>query len=308
MESSPAFMARPPGGQRAVARAACGYALLALFGLTRVPAAPALVLPITEQTIAVPVEVRSPDGTLVHQTIAVRIVRAAATHRRPFLVLHHGRGAEPAERTALGLASYSANARYFAARGFVVLVPTRIGYGVSGGPDLEYTGECAFKRVASGVAAAVSETRQLLRYAAQLPYVDGARGIVAGESFGGLVAVAVASSDIPGVAAAINFSGGDGGDLRRHVDKPCRPDQMSETLARYGKGNRLPTLWLYSANDRVWGPVYPQRWFADFVAAGGQGQFVALPADKNNGHFIFNRNAQAWQPAVESFLARLGFP
>jgi dienelactone hydrolase len=308
MDLSLVLTRRVPAGQRAPAHAACGFALLALCGLSRVPAAQLVTTQIIEETIAVPVELRAPNGAVVHQTIAVRITREAATRRRPFLVLHHGRGADPTERTALGLATYSANARYFASRGFVVMVPTRVGYGVSGGPDVEYTGECAYKRFADGVAVAVSETRQLLRYAAQFPYVDAGHGIVVGESFGGLVAVAVASSDIPGVVATINFSGGDGGDLRRHVDRPCRPDQMSETLARYGKANRLPTLWLYSANDRVWGPVYPQRWFAAFVAAGGQGQFVALPADKNNGHYIFNRNPVAWQPPFEKFAAGLPLP
>jgi hypothetical protein len=35
---------------------------------------------------------------------------------------------------------------------------------------------------------------------------------------------------------------------------------------------------------------------------------VALPADKNNGHFIFNRNALAWQPRFETFVAGLPLP
>jgi hypothetical protein len=104
--------------------------------------------------------------------------------------------------------------------------------------------------------------------------------------------------------AAVNISGGDGGNARTRADEPCRPDQMRETFARYGSANRLPTLWMYSANDRVWGPVYPRQWFAAFTHAGGRGQFVELPADKNNGHYIFNRNAAAWHPAFEAFLGQ----
>ncbi len=276
------------------------FALVSLLAPSPSPAAE-----IIEQTIEVPVQVQVPGGPEVRQDIVVTIVREAATGRRPFLVLLHGRGASQAERTAMGVQSYPANSRYFASMGFVVLVPTRVGYGVSRGPDVEYTGKCASKHFADGAAVAVSETRQVLRYAERLAYVDPDHGIVVGESFGGLVAIAIAASDIRGVAAAVNISGGDGGDVRTRVDEPCRPDQMRETFAGYGSANRLPTLWMYSANDRVWGPVYPRQWFAAFTQAGGRGQFVGLPADKNNGHYIFNRNAAAWHPAFESFLAGL---
>ena len=260
---------------------------------------------IIEQTIEVPVQVQPRDGPEVRQNIAVTIVREATADRRPFLVLLHGRGTSPAERTAMGLKTYPANSRYFASKGFVVLVPTRVGYGVSRGPDVEYTGTCQSKHFADGVAVAVIETRQVLRYAERLAYVDPDHGIVVGESFGGLVAIAIAADDIRGVVAAVNISGGDGGNVRTRVDEPCRPDQMRETFARYGSANRLPTLWMYSANDRMWGPVYPKQWFAAFTQAGGRGQFVDLPADKNNGHYIFSRNAAAWHPAFESFLAGL---
>jgi dienelactone hydrolase len=260
---------------------------------------------IIEQTIEVPVQVQPRDGPEVRQNIAVTIVREATADRRPFLVLLHGRGTSPAERTAMGLKTYPANSRYFASKGFVVLVPTRVGYGVSRGPDVEYTGTCQSKHFVDGAAVAVVETRQVLRYAERLAYVDPDHGIVVGESFGGLVAIAIAADDIRGVVAAVNISGGDGGNVRTRIDEPCRPDQMRETFARYGSANRLPTLWMYSANDRVWGPVYPKQWFAAFTQAGGRGQFVDLPADKNNGHYIFSRNAAAWHPAFESFLAGL---
>jgi dienelactone hydrolase len=201
--------------------------------------------------------------------------------------------------------NYPANSRYFASLGYTVLVPTRIGYGVTAGPDVEYTGECASKRFADGAAVAVAETREIVRHAQGLAGVDPERGIVVGESFGGLVAIAVAASGIRGVRAAVNISGGDGGDARTRPDEPCRPDLLRETFAAYGRANRIPTLWMYSANDRVWGNVYPRQWFEAYLQAGGRGQFVQLPADKNNGHYIFNRNAAAWHPAFERFLAGL---
>jgi dienelactone hydrolase len=239
--------------------------------------------------------------------IAVTVVRSSLPGRHPFLVLEHGRAGDAAERGRLALPIYPANARYFATHGFSVLIPLRLGYGSAAGPDLEFTGECDDKRFADGVAPAISETRALLRFAASLPYIDAHRGLILGESFGGLVAIAAAAAHLPGVVGVINIAGGDGGDTLHRPAQPCGADRMSQAFASYGATSRLPSLWLYSANDRLWGTAYPKQWFAAFVGAGGNGEFVLLPADKNNGHYIFNRNAQAWHPAVERFIAKLGF-
>ncbi len=269
------------------------------------PDAPAAEL--VERVERVAMAVPAPDGHTERREIVVTVVREDRAGHHPFIVLEHGRGVDAPARAAIGMQAYPANARYFAALGFVVVVPTRIGYGISGGPDVEYTGDCGSKRYAPGIGAALAETRQLLDHVATLPHVDRTRGVILGESFGGLLAIAAASLDLPGVRAAVNFAGGDGGDSLRHVDQPCQPDRLRAAFAAYGATSRVPTLWLYSRNDRVWGAEYPKGWFAAFRAAGGRGEFVELAADKNNGHYIFNRNPPAWQPAVERFLAQNGF-
>lgn len=258
-----------------------------------------------ELRVSVPVQVLAANGARVSQAIAVSVLYRPSAGKHPFLILEHGRASEPGARQALGLASYPANARYFAGLGFVVLIPTRIGYGVSGGPDVEYTGECGDKHFAAGVTAAVLETAQIIDYAASLKFVDARHGLVLGESFGGVVAIAAAAARLPGLVAAVNIAGGDGGDSVLRPDEPCRPDRLAETFRSYGRTERLPTLWLYSANDRVWGSAYPGIWFSAFTAAGGNGRFVGLPADKNNGHYIFNRNPAAWHPAFERFIEPL---
>ena len=152
----------------------------------------------------------------------------------------------------------------------------------------------------------IAETRRILIYLQNMPYVNTSRGLVIGESFGGLGAIATASSDIKAIRGVINISGGDGGSLE-HLEQPCRPDQLRNVFAHYGATNLMPTLWMYSVNDRFWGNEYPRQWFEDFINAGGTGTFVSLPADKNNGHYIFTRNPPAWHPAFESFIHRLGF-
>ena len=280
-----------------------GPCVVMLAGLLapRAVHAAAPIAALSEEIVRVPVVLQRAHHAPLRQDLVVTIVRPSDTQRHPLLVLLHGRGTNADERRALGRADYPANARYFASLGFVVLIPTRIGYGVTGGPDLEHTGDCAAKRFAAGVAPAVEQTQQLLRYAASLAYVDAGRGIVAGESFGGLVALALAATPVPGLLGTVNIDGGDGGDSLHHADAPCQPDVLAATFADYGRANRRPTLWMYSVNDRLWGPTLPHAWYREFVHGGGRAQYVDLPADKNNGHYIFNRNPSAWHGAFERF-------
>ena len=260
---------------------------------------------LVESVTQVAVSIHTLDGRTVTQSVALAMVREESAAPHPFLIIEHGRPTDAAGRAAMGLQSYPANARYFAALGFVVLIPTRIGYGISRGPDVEYTGECAFKHYDGGIGAAMQETRQVAAYAASLPFVDGTRGLIVGESFGGLLAIAAAAGEVPGVVGAVNISGGDGGDSVNHVDQPCRADQLEQMFARFGQRNKVPTLWIYSENDRLWGPKYPRQWYGAYVAQGGNGVFTELGPDKNNGHYIFNRNAPAWHPPFERFLQQL---
>src|SRR5262249_55606228 len=76
-----------------------------------------------------------------------------------------------------------------------------------------------------------------------------------------------------------------------------------ELFATYAATARIPTLWLYSENDKYWGPTLPRSWLETFTEHGGRGQFVQLPPYKADGHPIFTGNPQAWRPAVEEFLA-----
>lgn len=272
-------------------------ALLSLAALAAV-AAPARGA-IVEDVLNVPVHLAQGDRSLV-----VTRVQDDARGRSPFLVLLHGRPADRTTFVRLGRVDYPANARYFAEHGFTVLIPTRIGYGVTGGADLEYTGPCADKHPGRGIAIVRDEVRQLLEWATGNAMVDPRRGLIVGESFGGLSALG--AGDLPGVLGVMTIAGGDGGDSLHHPDDPCGPGAVTEVLRAVAQTTRVPTLWLYSANDRFWGPAIPRRWFDAYRTAGGAATFVELPADKNNGHFIFTRNPPAWRPAFERFVATLG--
>jgi dienelactone hydrolase len=245
-------------------------------------------------------------GRSVTHPIKVTIFHDDAVPRAPFLVLNHGRPARAEDFVKMGRQRFSDNSKYFVARGFVVLVPTRIGYGITGGEDVEDSGGCQGKNYPPVYEAAAQQTLQVLVHAGTLPYVDAARGIVLGQSFGGATAIAVAAKNVAGVVAAVNFAGGGGNPATRPAD-PCRPDQLRKLFAGYGATARMPTLWLYSENDKYFGKDYPREWFEAFVAAGGKGEFVQLPPHGEDGHASFSRNSAAWRPAFEDFLRRNGF-
>jgi dienelactone hydrolase len=257
---------------------------------------------IVEEIIQLPVRVTDMRGTAVNHTITVTIFRESGWARSPFLILNHGRSSSEAERAKLGRARFTNNARYFVSKGFAVFVPTRIGYGVTGGPDVEYSGNCHSRNYPPVYEAAAQQSLTVLQHAKTLPYVDPQKGLVVGQSFGGATAIALAAKKIPGVLAAVNFAGGGGGNPKTRPERPCRDDLMADLFASYGASARIPTLWLYSENDQYWGKDKPKAWFERFIKRGGSGQFVQLPPAEDDGHRSFTSNPTGWRPAFEEFL------
>jgi len=82
---------------------------------------------------------------------------------------------------------------------------------------------------------------------------------------------------------------------------------LKRLLKEYGAKSKVPTLWLYSENDRYWGSTLPKEWFNTFIKAGGKAEFVQLPPYKEDGHMIFIGDRNAWKSAFEDFLRKVGF-
>jgi dienelactone hydrolase len=278
-----------------------------LFGLAALLAgSSACRAKLVEQVVALPVQVVAIRGQTISQTITLTIFRDDARGRSPFLILNHGRPVHVGDHAKMGRIRYSANAAYFVALGFAVFVPTRIGYGVSGGPDIEDSGSCRGKDYPPSYEAAAQESLAVIAYAKSRSYVDGMQGIALGQSFGGMTAMAVAAKNPPGVIAAVNFAGGGGGNPETHPERPCANDRLTDLFTSYGATARIPTLWLYSENDRYFGTEKPRAWLEAFIARGGAGRFVRLPPSGDNGHSSFTANPNGWHKPFEDFVASLG--
>jgi len=225
-----------------------------------------------EETIEVSVEVADARGQILRQPIKVTIFRDDSRLRAPFLILNHGRSNDAAKRLSVRASQFAANARYFVSKGYAVFFPVRVGYGATGGPDIENSGPCAAKAYRRVYEAGARQSIAVIEHAKSLPYIDPTRGVVLGQSFGGTNAITLAAKNIPGVLAAVNFAGGGGGRPDTHPEQPCGIDRMTDLFASYGATARIPTLWLYSDNDRYWGPSIPRAWHKAFTDRGGIGE------------------------------------
>jgi dienelactone hydrolase len=279
-----------------------------LLGCAGVFVEKAATAALVEEIVQVPVTVKTFNNREVSQDITVTLFRDDERAKSPFLVLLHGRPANPAGFAHMGRQRYADNSAYFVALGFTVLVPTRVGYSVSGGPDVESAdGGCRDADQTRAIRAAADQGVAVVDYARRLPYVDAARGMVVGQSVGGISAIGIAARNPGGVIGIANFAGGKGGDPDNHPEQPCNPANAEKLYRGFGAQARVPTLWLYSENDRFWGRQIPHEWFDAFTAGGGKATFVQLPPYAQNGHGIFSGNPAAWKPAFETFVRGLGF-
>ena len=265
---------------------------------------------IIEEIIEVPVSVSNSNfsnNPKFEQKITVTIWRDDSVKKSPYLLFSHGRAGTDQERGKFGRSSEKRNSEYFVSKGFTVILPTRIGYGVSGGPDADYSGACGNKNYLEARKVAIDQSKQVLNHVFDFSYIDRTKGIVVGQSVGGFTTIGLSAENISGLKGAINFAGGDGGDPIKSAEKPCGDYLIKDTFVKYGASNKVPTLWLYSVNDKFWGEQLPKDWFAAFQKTGGIGQFISLPAYKEDGHSIFRGDLNAWKNDFEKFIKEIGF-
>ena len=292
--------------------------LLALFSLAlgvparaQTPATAAsselLASDLREQVLYTQATVKDLYGREETKALPITVYRPAGEGPFPLVVFNHGRAVAD-KRAKQGRYRPEAAARYLVAKGFVVLVPTRIGYWESYGDfDPESSGRCNAMRVEPMAIAASDQVLATLAFAKALPYVDATRWIVAGQSVGGLATVTTVGRAPDGLLGGINFSGGAGGNPDLKPGDPCSP----QTLAHYWGGlaatAKAPMLWLYWENDKFWGPDVPLTWHRAWLAGGGQASLARLAPSGGDGHNGLNADMDHWLPLVDAFLQQLGF-
>ena len=197
----------------------------------------------------------------------------------------------------------------FARRGYAVLLPLRRGFGATGGELAEDAGTCANADYRSAERAAAADVLAAYAFARRLPYVDGSRIILAGQSAGGVAALYSAAQSPPGLVAVLAFAAGRGADFNLG-GVPCAAARLGEVFEEVGRKLRVPALVYYAQNDLFFGPVATRAWFERLKAGGARAEYVLQPPFGSNGHYVFTHSAGVgqWLPVVERFLTRYGVP
>jgi dienelactone hydrolase len=220
-------------------------------------------------------------------------------------IVAHGSEQDARLRAAMAMPRFDALTAWLVERGYAVLVPQRPGHGETGGPYLEDQGGCASADFRAAGFAAADSIQAALGFMAAQPFVEKAGAVVVGNSAGGWGALALASRNPAQVAAIVNFSGGRGGHDRDRPLRNCAPERLVAAAGDYGRTARLPTLWLYAANDTYFPPDLSGRMAEAFRRAGGRVEYRLLPAVAGDGHALIQTEgaAAAWKPYLERFLA-----
>jgi dienelactone hydrolase len=140
-----------------------------------------------------------------------------------------------------------------------------------------------------------------------LPWADTRRIVLQGVSYGGFGTIVASAKSLPGVIGAINFVGGMGGNPLRRPRDPCQGEKITAIAAVAGARSKVAMLWLYAQNDKYWGAEWPRRWHKAYADAGGNAQFALFGDVGEDGHKLLNEGFPVWRPAVDRFVASLGF-
>jgi len=268
------------------------------------PAAEVLAKDMREEVVRIQVTVKDMYGREATRPVPITIYRPAGEGPFPLLVFNHGRS--PGDKRAQqGRSQPETVARYLVAKGFVVMAPTRIGYWETYGDFDPENSAC--KNIEPMSIAASQQVLATVEFAKTLPYVDASRWLVAGQSVGGLTAVATVGRAPMGLLGGINFSGGTGGNPDLSPANPCNPAATTRYWGDIAKNAKVPMLWMYWENDKYWGPSIPKTWHRAWVEGGGHAQFAALSPSGDNGHSGVGEDMDHWLPVVDRFLRELGF-
>lgn len=256
--------------------------------------ASALDAALNEQIVMVPV-----GSGLFGVELETTIFKPAGAGPFPLLVMNHGKAhGDPRFQER---ARYLVISREFVKRGYAVLIPMRKGFSKSTGSYID--GGC---NLAGNGQAQADDLQSALEFALKQPWADPNRILVAGQSHGGLTAMAFGARNASGVRGLINFAGG----LRKD-DQRCQWQfALADAFADFGAKTTAPSLWFYGANDSYFNPEVAARMYAAYTKAGGAAKLIAYGPFKNDSHGMSSSRdgVKIWWPETERFLKLIGLP
>jgi dienelactone hydrolase len=273
-------------------------AILGLVTLLLLVAAPAAAQPAGE-TVWIPMTERT-LGVSRTLRLEATLYRPAKAEGAPLLIFNHGSTGR-FQIAPTVTQRYPEVAQFFVDRGWTVLMPMRRGRGASEGQYLERY-ECETATLDAGVERAIEDLDAVMAFATAQAWFDAKRFVLGGMSRGGLLSVVYATRRATPARGVLNFAGG-------WMNEACdrRIAFHARAFGERGSGPRLPMLWLYSENDRNYGPASVRAAHDAFVRVGGQAALTMFPPIPPDGHIFLPRTPSVWSATVDTWLTTLGF-
>jgi pimeloyl-ACP methyl ester carboxylesterase len=237
--------------------------------------------------------------------LVARVCRPDGDAPAPVAVIVHG---DPPEGDSLAdmspAACASPPAAWFRARGYVVVLPLRRGYGESEGGFAENPGACASPDDFRAGLAAARDLDAVLSFAVHQPFAKAEGAVLLGEDSGGWGVIAYASQKHEVAASLIQLGGVLGARSAGRLGHVCRPDLLIEAAARFGSTARTPMLWIYAANDKVVPSDVVAALHDAFLHAGGQAELVQPQAPGADGHALLfdEQEPEIWGGVLAFYL------
>jgi dienelactone hydrolase len=222
-------------------------------------------------------------------------------------VIAHASVQNALRRAQMSQPQYRALSDWLVARGFAVLVPERLGRGATGGKYLEDQGGCDAADYSSAGRATAQEIAVALTYLRGQSFIRQDGAVIVGHSAGGWGALALAGGNPAGVAGIIALAPGRGGHADDVPDQVCAPHALLTSAAQFGKGARLPVIWLVAANDTYFSPALSRQMAEAFRSGGGKVEFRLLAANGSEGHWLAesDEGVKSAGPALDRALKLL---
>jgi dienelactone hydrolase len=273
---------------------------LAFLGAPR-PGLAQQTAPPAAETVWIPLREKPPLGGARELRLESFLYRPASPGPFPVLVFNHGStGGGRVSPTTTVYFTYPEVARFFVERGWAVLIAMRRGRGASGGEYLERY-DCDRLILSGGVDRAVEDLDAVLAFVSAQGWADTSRLLLGGMSRGAFLSVTYPARRTTNARGVLNFAGGW---TVERCDNAIR--FQADAFAEAGRGNKLPMLWLYSENDRNYGPGAIRSYHRAFTLAGGRAELQIFPPIGHDGHILLPGAVDVWRTAVQSFLVQIG--
>lgn len=232
-------------------------------------------------------------------TLDAFVTRPNKSGRFPIALITHGTNGDASDRK-LNPNRFSSPAIAFARHGYAAVVVLRQGYGKSTGDNEYVGGTCKSPRHARAGRVARDNLTAALKAIRDQPWASRDQSLLVGMSSGGFGVLATGALNPPGVQAVINFDGGRGAPEKGRF---CDQNGLINAVKSYGQTAHIPTLWIYSTNDKSFSPTLGRKMFDSYRQAGGVAEFFQTAAFEDDGHTILISAPESfWWQRVALFL------